>query len=60
MSAIERLRNAYEQRLNHAAMLSRDATYCPDCDAVFEPHDDGYDEAECFECGARNVFKIEW
>lgn len=55
----ERLLEAYKA-LTRGTKLGNDATYCPTCDATFEPHEEGYDEPICFECGARNVFKIEW
>jgi len=36
------------------------ATYCPDCDAMFGPDEDGHDTDICIECGAGDCFEVPW
>lgn len=33
-------------------------TYCPDCQAIFFPGEEGFGYEECFECGGIDTFEV--
>lgn len=37
-----------------------DATYCPECESVFEPGEDGYLGIACVDCGSGLIHEITW
>jgi hypothetical protein len=34
------------------------ATFCPDCGAIFNDDEDGFDQEECIECGESNCYEV--
>lgn len=38
----------------------RYATYCPECDFIAGPDEEGFDYEECLECGSPDVYEVPW